>query len=213
MTRNEARQQVLDLLGWNASPTVSLKVDAALRFVQNELESEATLPFFLRKVDDTLVTIAGENIIARPDDFIRLWDDDPFSLIFTNDTGGLANVPLEKGSQRSLRQKFNGNEFPMGYSEVGEEFQLYPVPTQVYPLIITYYARDRKLDTDIENLWLKYLPGLMIGRAGFIVSAGMHDAVAQPLFGAMAAAGTEKLAQMSTAQDEAGSRPVIGGDD
>ena len=211
MTRDEARKQIQDMLGHRGDLVDD--IERAFRFVQGELESEATLPFFLRKVDDTFVTIAGDNIIERPDDYIRLWDEDPFSIIFTNEDGAQYNVPLKKGSQRYLRQRFTGETFPMGFSEVGTQLQLFPVPTQEYPLIISYYANDTPLVANIENNWLKYLPGLMIGRAGFIVATGIRDQNAQTLFGGLAAAGTEKLAQMTTAQDEAGSRPVIGGDD
>lgn len=211
MTRDEARQQIQDMLG-HRSDLVN-DIERAFRYVQNSLESAATLPFFLRKVDDTFVTVAGENIIERPDDYIRLWDEDPFSLIFTNESGAMKNVSLKKASQRALRQQYSSALYPMGFSEVGIQFQLFPVPTQEYPLIISYYAKDTPLVANIENMWLANLPDLMIGRAGFIVATGIRDQNAQTLFGGLAAAGTEQLAGMSTAQDEAGSRPVIGGDD
>jgi len=208
MTRDEARQQIQDMLGHNVNPTVATKIDAAFRFVQNELESEATLPFFLQKVDDSLSTVIDENIIERPSDFIRFYGEDPFSLIIEGE-----NFPLKKGSAKYIRQRYTGETFPMGFSEIGEEFQIFPVPTAEYSLILSYYAKEKVLLTNIENKWLKYLPGLMIGRAGFIVATGLRDTAAQQLFGALAAAGTEKLHQMSTAQEESGARLVIGGED
>lgn len=212
MTRDEARKQIQDMLGHRKDLVDD--IERALRFVQEELESEATLPFFLRVVDDSLSTTADENIIQRPQDFIRFWDDDPFSLIFTDESGGAAtNFPLKKGSQKYLREAFSGETRTMGYSEVGEEFQLFPTPTDAWPLVISYYGKDRVLDSNIENKWLRYLSGLMIGRAGFIVATGIRDKDAQAFFGALAAAGTEKLNQMSTAQDEAGGRWIMGGED
>ena len=206
MTRDEARKQIQDMLGHRAD--LIENIDRTFRFVQEELESEATLPFFLRVVDASLSTTIGENIIPRPQDFIRFWDDDPFSLIFEG-----KNFPLVKGSQKALRERFTGATTPIGFSEVGEEFQIFPVPTAVYPIIMSYYGHDQVLSNNIENKWLKYLSGLMIGRTGFIVATGIRDKDAQAFFGALAAAGTEKLNQMSTAQDEAGARWIIGGED
>lgn len=208
MTRNEARAQIQRMLGHNVSPTVASHIDDTFIFVQDELESEATLPFFLRKVDDTLVTVAGENLISYPNDFIRLWHEDPISMVFES-----RNFPLKLGSAKYLRERYTDGTSPMGFTEIGGEFQLFPTPTAVYPLIITYYAKDRKLDGNVENGWLRNLPGLMIGRCGLLIATGLRDPEAQKLFGALAAAGTEKLNQQSTAQDESGGKRIIGGED
>lgn len=206
MTRNEARQQVQDMLGHRGD--LVEKIEAAFRFVQNELETEATLPWFLKKVDDTFTTAIGENLIQKPEDFIRFADHDPMSQIING-----VNFPIVKGDLKKLREKYTGFTRSMGFAEFPDEFQLVPAATAEYPLILTYYANDDKLQTNIENRWLAHLPGLMIGRAGFIIATGIRDQAAQQLFGALAAAGTEKLAQMSTAQEEAGGRLIIGGED
>ena len=206
MKRDEARQQVQDMLGFRKD--LVDPIERALRFAQNELESEATLPFFLKKVDTSLSTSVDTQEIPRPDDYIRLWHEDPISLAV-----GTSNVKLVSGPLSALRARYNGYSAPRGYSEMGEKFLLYPIPTDVYPITITYYGKDDELKTNIENLWLKYLPGLMIGRAGFTVASSIRDQNAQTIFGALAAAGTEKLSQMSTAQDEDGGKPVIGGED
>jgi len=206
MTRDEARQQIQDMLGFRKD--LIDPIERSLRFAQNELESEATLPWFLRKVDVSLSTSIGSDVLPRPNDYIRLWHEDPISLLV-----GESIVKLVSGPLTLLRNRFTGYESPKGYAEIGEVFQMYPVPTDVYPVTFTYYAKDVALTANVENLWLKYLPGLMIGRAGFIVASSIRDQNAQTLFGAMAAAGTEKLNQMSTAQDEDGGKPVIGGED
>lgn len=209
MKRDDARQQIMDMLGWSKSPEVSLKVDATLRFIQNELETEATLPFFLRKEDTEQVTNVNDNIIPRPNDFIRLWNEDPIRIV----AGDGSITKLVQGPQSVLRLRFNGSSMPGGFTEVGEDFLMYPVPMDTYPLIFTYYANDDVLWANTENKWLKYLPGLLIGRVGFIIATGMRDPTAQQIFGGLAAAGTEKLNQMSTAQDESSGKPVIGGED
>lgn len=206
MKRDEARQQIQDMLGFRKD--LVDPIERSLRFAQNELESEATLPWFLKKVNTSLSTVIDTAEVIRPDDYIRLWHEDPISILVETST-----VRLVSGPQTALRSRYTGYSSPKGYSEIGETFLLYPIPTVVYPLTITYYAKDDELKTNIENLWLKYLPGLMIGRAGFLVASSIRDQNAQTLFGAMAAAGTEKLNQMSTAQDEDGGKPVIGGED
>lgn len=208
MLRDEARKQIQDMLGHRSN--LIDECERAFRFVQEELESEATLPWFLRKVDASLLTSISSAVLPKPADYIRLWHEDPIVLLVGTD-----NVRLVSGSTSALRARFSSGGYlaPQGYSEIGENFSLYPIPTAIYPVTFTYYAKEPVLATNIENKWLKYLSGLMIGRAGFIVASGIRDQAATQLFGAMAAAGTEKLNAMSTAQDEDGGKPIIGGED
>lgn len=206
MLRDEARKQVQDILG-HRSDLVD-DIERAFRFVQNELESEATLPWFLRKTDASLLTTVNVAMIPKPADYIRLWNEDPIILSFNN-----ADYHLVSGPVSALRARFIGDTNPRGYAEIGDIFTLYPTPMNIYAITYVYYANDDILNANTENKWLKNLPGLMIGRAGFIVASGIRDQNAQQIFGAMAAAGTEKLSAMSTAQDEDGAKPIIGGED
>lgn len=213
MTRDEMVDRINFLLGHRKGDQAVQDARAALKMVQQQMETEATLPYFLRKTDTSKRTSIGGNIIDRPDDFIRLWHEDPISLLIGQSDGTTVTQSLVAGSPGALRARFPGSTFPMGYAEIGRQFQFFPAAQAVYTIVFTYYAHDRKLDTNIENMWGEELSELMIGRAGFFVASGIRDQGAQQIFGALAAAGTEKLSGMSTAQDESTGKPIIGGDD
>lgn len=206
MNRDAARTQIQQQLG-HRTDLVSV-IEVALRNVQQELESDATLPWFLRVFSDPFTTTIGSNVISKPDDFIREWDEDPLLLFVGNES-----FALEKDSPSYLRRRYYEATRPMGYSELEDSFIIYPTPVAVYTMQMSYYGRDTVLNANIENKWLKYMPMLMIGRAGFVVASGVRDAKAQEIFGAMAKAGMEKMLSTTTAHDESGKRRVIGGED
>lgn len=207
MTRDEAVAKIQQIMGHRGD--LITQIQEQLKQVQRDLESNPELPFFMRTVSDpALATAVGVATVAKPTGFIREWDEAPFSMLFED-----RYVGLVKDSPAYLRQRYVDATRPMGYSEIGASFYLYPTPMQIYSLQMVYYGRQAVLDSNIENGWLEFLPNLLIGQAGFIVASGVRDAKASEVFAAMASAGTAKLNTMTTAQDEAGSRRIMGGED
>lgn len=207
MTRDEAVAKIQGLLGHRED--LVTRIQTSIMHVQRDLESNPELPFFMRTISDpALATVADVNVIAKPAGFIREWDEAPLSITFETKVYGLV-----KDSPAYLRQRYSESTRPMGYSEIGTSFYLFPTPTAIYPMQMVYYGRQPVLDSNIENGWLEFLPNLIIGQAGFIVASGVRDAKAAETFAAMASAGTAKLNTMTTAQDEAGTRRVMGGED
>lgn len=210
MTRDEAVAQIQLMLGFRTS--LATQIQTQLIIEQSKLESDATLPWFLRKNGTVIHTSPGDPFIPKPADFIREWDEDPLYMIFESD-GEAYNVPLVKDSEAFLRARYNGDESPRGYVEFATQWKLVPTPTQDFSVNYSYYAKEPVLSSNIENNWLKFNHEVLIGRAGMIIATGLRDKAAMEVLGAMAAAGTEKLNSQSTAQDEAGARRVIGGED
>jgi len=210
MTRDEAVAQIKLLLGFRK--TLDTTIVEQMKNVQSQLESDATLPWFLRRNSVGIATSPGNPFINKPVDFIREWDEDPLYLVYTN-TEGNYRVNLIKDSESYLTARYAMAEAPAGYAEIGEQWKLIPTPVEILTVYLSYYARALSLNTNIENAWLKYNSDIIIGRTGLLIATGLRDKAAMEVFGALAAAGTEKINQQSTAQDEAGTRRIIGGED
>jgi len=164
---------------------------------------------FLRVPYTGLATVANVRTIPVPADFIREWDEDQMSIA-TSDGSIQSLVKDELGF---LRIRFPDTGSPQNYALVNDLFYFFPLPDQVYPISGTYYANDAILSTNIENKWLLHLSELIIGKAGFLLASGLRDKDALQIFAAMSQAGGMKLANMTTANDAAGAKPVMGGED
>ena len=210
MLRDFAVAQIKLILGFRK--TLDSEIVTQLQLVQDDQESSGTLPWFLKKNAIGIHTNPGDPFIDKPVDFIREWDEDPLYLIYTN-TEGSYRQNLVKDSESYLTARYSSDEAPAGYVEFEDQWKLIPTPTVDLTVNLSYYAKDVPLTSNIENKWLRYLPYLLIGQAGFTIATGLRDKAATEIFGAHAKAGLEKLLQQSTAQDEAGARRIIGGED
>lgn len=221
MTRDEAVAQIQQILVWRGDRTN--EIIAGLKFQQQDAEEQATLPWFLREEDTSLVTVVDNELLAPPTGFIREWDEDALYVkhVDVSGTGQEEWVPLVKDSPRYLRTSINNYtdpatsdaRIPIAYSWDGTNFRLFPTPDDVYEMRMIYYKKDALLDTDIENKWLKHLPYLLIGKAGLVIATAFRDQIAMQVFAGMAAQGTKQLNDVTTDRDNAGNKPVIGGAD
>lgn len=210
MLRDTAVARVKQMLGFKQN--LDSEIVQAMIESQEDLERSSELPFFLRKNYSGLVTVALDNQVAVPTDFIRESDDDQMAI--TDSEGGEHNVV--KDLRGYLRIRYPGTEdpsIPQRYARMYRTFFFYPTPDAIYTLNGTYYGKDQTLSTNIENLWLKELPFILVARAGLLLGAGLRDKEGLAAFGYMNDVNTEKLHRMSTADDQAGSKPVIGGED
>jgi len=210
MDRDTAVAQIKLLLGFRK--TLDVTIVEQLINVQAQLEGEATLPWFLKKNATSIHTSPGDPFIPKPPDFIREWDEDPLYFIFSD--GGLDyRINLVKDSESYLTARYSDSLHPAGYVEFADSWKLIPTPTVDFRVNYSYYGNALPLTTNIENVWLKFNSDVLVGRAGLLIATGLRDKAGMEVFGALAAAGTEKIASASTAQDEAGTRRVIGGED
>lgn len=214
MTRDEAVAQIQRLLGQNTSATITTQIEETLRFVQNELEHDPELPFFLKQETLTLTTTANVERLTPPAGFLRIWDEDAL-YIQELDSSPVTWTPLDKDEPRYLRvnTQEGGTGQPEAYAWDGTDFILFPTPDDVYTLRCIYYKADTVLSSNITNLWLTHLPYLMIGKAGTIVAASLRDQGAMTLFDQFVMRETPKLNNMTVDRDQSGRKPVVGGPD
>lgn len=208
MLRDVAAARIKQMLGFRTDQDANIV--QAMQEVQETLEKEPELPDFLRKPYSALATVASTRIVNVPADFIREWDGDQMSI--SNAT--LDPTNLVKDDLGYLRVRY-GNDIatPQRYSLVNRQFYFYPLPDDVYNIDGTYYAEDATLATNIENKWLANVSEVIIGGAGVLLAAGLRDKDALQLFAALQQQGRQKIALLTTANDAAGSKPIMGGED
>jgi hypothetical protein len=210
MLRDAAVARVKQLLGFKQD--LDPEIVQAMIETQEDLERSSELPFFLRKNYVGLVTAENNPVVNVPADFIREWDDD--QMFVMNEL--LDEFPVVKDQEGYLRLRWpinQGQGMPQKYARVYREFHFYPTPNLIYELNGAYYAKAESLSSNIENVWLKELPFILIARSGLLVGGGLRDKEGIAIFSTMNDMMTTKLHQMTAADDAAGSRPVVGGDE
>lgn len=211
MLRDTAVARVKQLLGFKQ--TLDAEIVQAMIEVQEQIEIEPELPFFLRFVDDTLVTVIDDHRLTLPVSYIRDAEED---FRVTDSDGESFSLVKDTKGYLSLRyQDMDGIEegVPKKYALIDRVWWFYPRPDATYALSTTYYKKDDTLATNIENKWLKYLPELLIARSGLMLASALRDKAGIELFNGLNKFATIKLNHMTTADDQAGRKPVMGGED
>lgn len=211
MLRDIAIARVKQMLGFKQN--LDAEILQAMLEIQEQIEVEPELPWFLRFVDDTLVTVINDHKLTVPVSFIRDAEED---FRVTDADGESHSLVRDTKGYLSIRyQDTNGIEegVPKKYALIDRIWYFYPRPDAAYALSTTYYKKDDTLATNIENKWLKYLPEILIARSGLLLASGLRDMKGIELFNGLNTFATAKLNQMTTADDQAGKKPVIGGED
>ena len=111
-------------------------------------------PWFLRSLDQALVTITDTRDVATPTGFLEEIESS-VSMWYLDSDGAYNEV--EKEDFFDLRDLYGVTEgSPKKYALSNESFQIFPLPDAVYNLRLDAYVRDTALTTNIENNWLKY---------------------------------------------------------
>ena len=178
MTRDEAVAFINDRLGDRTGLTT--KIQNEIKVAQTRLEGSAELPWFLLTLNTSLVTVASTQTVAVPTGFLRAHEDIPLYLI---DPDG-RRVRLEKSSYDALEREpeLDDPGQPSDYDLIGLNWYLFPIPDAVYSLRSFHYLADTVLSTNIENNWLKYAPGTLIGEAGYWIARYLRDPEATQYF-------------------------------
>lgn len=215
MTRDEAVARIKVGLGFIAGTVFDADIVTMLQHVQQEAEKEPELPIWLKKQYVGLATAANTRTTNLPSDFIREFDGDQMSV--TDTDGNVTEVV--KNDEGYLRLRYPDPDdtsdvtVPRGYAIANGQFRWYPLPSDVFTLNGTYYFKDDLLTTNIENRWLRELPELLMGRAGYNIAVGKRDKDAMAFFSEMKTVAIAKLHLKTTADENAGSKPIMGGED
>lgn len=224
MLRDEAVSQVRLVLGFRGDDK-NTDIINQLVYFQKELENSLELPYFLREIEQTATWTAEQREQDWPEGFLKEYDGG--SSLGKGKKGalgyqetlpnGLVRVKfLQKGDDAYLRENTpEGFAPPVAYALLNDEkYMLYPAPDQNYQIYLTYYKADESLlANNIENKWLKYVPHLLIGLAGFTIASGLRDKAAMETFSAMAQEGRNRLIGFTESRDGAARKYVVGGPD
>jgi hypothetical protein len=187
-----------------------------LNSAKQSLEDDERLSevWFLQKENTSLVTVANTRTVAIPSDFVKE----------SEDAGGLfryeatdTNDPykeLIKQDLAWLRRTKTGTDKPAFYAIWGNDFHLFPLPDDAYPLRLFYkYAASDYAVGEVARDWLLHTPLLLAGRAGFSYAQGLRDEIAMQYFAALETDARSRLEALIAERKYSSHRLVMGGDD
>lgn len=209
MTMDEVIAEIKRGLGYRSDKTDEIK--AKLRLAQDELERGKTLPRFLINEDESIALTADTNTWTLPSNFIREVDDfgDPNSQFDSDgDIVNLERLPYDVGYSR-----YGGADAGsvVAYSKRGSTFVFWPTPDEDTTLTISYYAHADDPATASSNAWSENAPGLLIGLAGMMIAADVHDDPAQQKFAVQYAQAKDSLFKEIVADEDANMSYSLGG--
>lgn len=180
MTRDEAVAIIQQQLGFRT--TLTTEIITYLKLAQVELEKLPAKPWFLRSEYAHIYTEPDEPRIPLPNDFLQEVEEDALWLVEdeTDLTDGL--TALYKDDIQQLQEALPGTGTPKAYALDGLYFRLYPCPDDAYYMRMVYYKKGAELSSNIENVWLKYAPKLLMGAAGHMIATALRDVAAQKTF-------------------------------
>jgi hypothetical protein len=214
MTKTEILQVIKNRLGQR--PNIDDQIELELVTGQEALERGPTLFWFLVGSDSTLVTVADNNLLTLPSDYIRVYHD---GGLWVTDTGDDSlEKQLKKDDYRTLKKAVRDGDLdasglPTHYAEVGQLVYLFPTPDIVYSMELFYYGKQPTLGagSDEETLWSQNAADLLLARAGGNVARYLRDMQAAQLFLEDERAAMRNLLVEDTARREAGLEAVMGG--
>jgi hypothetical protein len=211
MTRDEAVALMQLQLGFRSDQSANLILH--LKLAQTMLEKSPTKPWFLIVGEDTLVTVADDQKIAIPTDFLQEAEQGVLRFIPDDADSPDDEVDLDKDSYDVLRKNFRttASGEPQAYALFGGYFYIFPVPDDVYTLKMIRYGQDTVLSTNVENNWLKYAPKLLMGSAGKELAAALRDSNAMEIFARWESEDRILTFSQEIAREQANSDAQVGG--
>lgn len=199
MTRDEAVSIIQQQLGFRSD--LSSEIVTNLKLAQTMLEAGPTKPWFLVTEQMSISTTADEQRLVVPSDMLT--EIDSARLVYIPDDEEEASVDLKKEDYDQLSYDYREEEAgpPEAYALLGGYFRLFPTPDDDYTIKIIVYGQDDVLDTNIENGWLKWVPYILIGKAGAQIASALRDSVALATFREWEREGRLTLAGMDIARD------------
>lgn len=208
MLRDGAVSLIKRGLGYRS--TGDADIVETMQFVQTTLEHEAVLPWFLISELLSIATVTNEQRVLMPTGFLReieegaLWRHD-------SSVSPAKWTELKKDDFDFLQVKQQGAGPPQWYSLMGQYFRLYPTPDAVYPLKLVCYLADADLSTNIENLWLKHAPDILIADTGKGLAADLGNKDALKRYGTDSLIAHARLNTETEARMHANRSYAVGG--
>lgn len=201
MTRDEIVARVHARLGKRSDLTSDIQ--AELTLIQQQLEKQAFLPWFLKQLSTSFACVAGTATLTLPSNFIRmgskyLWLQDP-------DSGTWTRVQRARLQElEAISSPNDSNALPKFWEQVGSAIQLRPIPDKAYAGKAYCFVADAELSSTVPtNSWSTYAPDLLITRTGVVMAATylINDKLAGLLQG-FAKQAWDDLVQDTVAREE-----------
>lgn len=170
MDRDAAVARIKRRLG-NRTDAIDTRIIDELDAAQDIHEKKARLPWFLLTEDLWVDTVADEERVRVPTNFLREYESG--ALWLYDSTADTPWTELKKNDKDALRKNMgvtlDASGQPTCYSLSGVYFRLAPVPDAVYRLYVQVYRRDTKPSAfpsgGETNLWLTEAPEVVITTA------------------------------------------------
>jgi hypothetical protein len=210
MTRDEAVAIVHQQLGFRSDQANNIVT--YMQLAQQTLEKGRTLPWWLRSERSYIYTTANEQRVPIPSDFLREEEGNQLTYIPAATAENTDYVPLDKDFADHLEARYlTLTGPPEAYALDGVYFRIFPTPDDAYQIRMVYAKRDTILTSNIENLWLKHLPYLLIGVAGGMMATSLRDKEAQATFRGWAQEGLGLMYAENDAREHTNMDYQIGG--
>jgi hypothetical protein len=186
-------------------PELAESIIAEMQLAQQSLEiglqlpqGGTFLPWFLLTEKASTTTLVLEERLSVPADFLGLPDEEEAAL-------WLDDKALVPSDYADLVHEFKDSEpgEPTHYALVGEYFRLRPIPSAVFPISMLYFGRGAVLDANIENIWLKEAPLLLISQTTMQVADYLADHEAMQKAGVVASKEAMRIYNTTIARQEA----------
>lgn len=211
MNRDDAVARIQQTFGFRTDRNTEI-VDA-LQDAQVILEEGETLPFFLLSEISSVTTTKDEERVKLPTDFLREYESDPLWYFDSAAADADKWTALVKKDLLYLRETYPAGGKPIAYHLDEAYYRIFPTPDDVYTLKHKYFQKDVVLTTNVENLWLKNIPYLMIGEAGQLISPGFRDSKGEATFEKWRERGLRRLFVLNEDRKHNSRRYIMGGID
>lgn len=182
MLRDAAVAEIKRGLGFRQTQTTSI-IDA-LKQAQRTLEKGRTLPDWMLEFDAPIAVTAGDPVFTLPTGFLRMHEE--YDLSYLNSNNATVFLPRKNFKEAYLAYISDGSEdalvdpstsnYPKVWARRGEtKGYFFPTPQVSFTASMTYYKAGDVLDSNMENIWLREAPDLLIGLAGINIAGVVRD--------------------------------------
>jgi hypothetical protein len=218
MNGDAALDLIMARLGGRSNATLRANALIEMQLAQDFFTQKMPfMPWFLQidYTDAAFLTVAAQEYVALPSDFLRL-DDDWGALYYKNEERAEVDQwqAIRKSTYSLFKDKYFDGESqdPSLFDIVGQRLYMRPIPASARELRMLYYKKDTSpTDTAATNLWLTYAPNWLIGEAGSVI-AGLHvkDMEAAEFFAVLAKQAKDFLATETVARRVTGQSYAMG---
>lgn len=145
------------------------RIKSEQRFVQKTVleGTGAFKPWFLESDPEPLVTVAGVDSVAFPNDYLGEIEN---SMIWYQDDEGTWHKLVKKPYDYVVSRDDERGP-PKYFVIAATSFYIYPTPDKVYNLRFRYYQKEPELVNDADtNLWLLHAEDLFFTEVGAVIN-------------------------------------------